>query len=523
MASDEGKDFTQWRASEETNIDSPKCRPAALYSDKGSPKSMEARSVLESAIHAHAQFLQLNGHDERSKSWPATARNNEPFSVLQRRIKSFKRRSQRIDAGRNEALAIRSELKFLRKNYRQQHKFVDESQKKLNEHIELVIKSDDFVTTRDDLIVLYGHARADYLDLTEQSGKLQALEDRLADLDVSLQAQEKLLSQNAERILGLLRHLDPATRDEGEEQEAPILQGAPTDQFSTEDDADYAASESSLGHPLLEEYFEVAGDVTVAKQRLTELLKEQQEQRTHRIFQEDQGMVLEETESAFEARCASERENADRNIQAAILLKDQLRSRCLATGIDPDKHRHAGSQDHEIEDVSSQDGTHRVRLHLNYGRPASIPVILTEAGEFGDVVEVDQRQISIPEVAQNVKRWIDRIDGESIEPLLDHVNTMDGPQQDPDATQVSDWRKELEQYLIEHGSAKIFTKLAAYGIELPFSSKEEFDRIAIAANSTLSNHSRSSSESELGRLIKAQFSYSELLAEFGDLFRGRQP
>jgi hypothetical protein len=92
----------------------------------------------------------------------------------------------------------------------------------------------------------------------------------------------------------------------------------------------------------------------------------------------------------------------------------------------------------------------------------------------------------------------------------------------PTSSHIDFLRRELEQYLLKHGSAEVIGQLSTLGIELPSSTKENIDHMATRARSTLSDRSRTSSESRLSALLKTGIHRSELKAKLSEAPRGRQ-
>ena len=484
-------------------------------------KHVESLNLHIVAAHAAAE--------ERANSWPAAPRS-QPYNILQKRIESFQRRSNRLDATREEAFAIRMELKFFRSNYRHQHKHVDESQRTLNDHVELMVRNDDFVSTRENLLFLYGRARGDYLGLEDQSGKLQALEDRLTDLEATMRNMENQLTNNSEKILGILRHLNPAARDKGEKQEVPHTIGASTDQFSSDEEKDHVSSISSHVHPLLEEYWDKAGDVKVAKSRYIEVLKDHEDRRVQRNHQEDQGTVLELSEADFDLICEAERNAAHKAIRDAIGVRDQAKAECFEHGINPDQYRNVGD---ELDDVVDESTLVAEAGEFDHMKPTSIhypsglyhapgpPVILTMTSPNGEAVVVNEIQAEQPSINEDVERWIESVPPQQADQLL-QSNTDGVPPTSAGPIDVERLRWELEQYLARYDSADLFARLASYGIDLPSSTKQDMGRMASHAKSALSGTSRSSSESRIPALLKMNIPHAEIIAGISEAARGRR-
>jgi hypothetical protein len=396
------------------------------------------------------------------------------------------------------------DLKFYRNNYRQQHKFVDESQRNLNDHIERMLKSDDLVNTRDDYLFYYGRARDDYFRLEELSSHVQALENELTTLEETIERLELQLKVTSEKILSLLRHQDPTTRDEGEYRDVNNALGAPTEQFSSDEGEDRASTTASHSNPLLDDYFDKAGNVKVEKGRLLELYKEHEEKRELRIHQQDQGMELPLTDAAFKNECDLEVKAARQAVQDAIILKQRAKQACRNRGIEPDQHRHASEMpDDDGDEQIDPEQSLPLRLHLGHAEKTGPYTILTRTGPFGEIVVVDDDQPELPPVTETVERWIDSMDQTQIEPLLQQITSEEMTPKSESPSRVALLTQELEPYFTKREDAETIAQLVVRSLELPQGPKQEMDQVASSAgSSTLLNHSRSSSESRLTAFVK---------------------
>ena len=485
------------------------------------PDSLHASTELKGKKHHPPQLLHPHGPDnvdapeKRSTSWPA-ARRSQGFVPLQKRIESFQRRSDRLASLRERAFSIRMELKFLRNNYRQQHKFVDESQRNLNDHIEQMMKSDDFISTRDEYLLYYARARDDYLRLEEQSSKLQAFENDLTNVEETIERQEKQLRQTSDRILRVLHHLGPTTRDEGDERDVPNTLVAPSEYFSSEDEGDHESTKSSHGNPLLDDYFDKAGNVKVAKGRLLELFKEHEDKRADRIHQQDQGVDLLDSDADFERQCEIERKAAEKDIQHAIILRDKAKATCRENGIDPDLHRHASEILDDAVDGSTAISNsqaqqpHRIRLHLSQNDTPGPSTIVTKTGPFGEAMVVDDDQPDLPPVEDTVERWFESMD-QQINESLEQVRPGDTTPRKDSPSRLALLTHELEPYFAKREDAETIAQLVARRLEPTPLVKLDKEQLAPSTGSYTSfNHSRSSSESRLTAYVTTKKASSQL-------------
>ena len=512
------RDITKTQSERDQKADSPLGVTEEDDSILVIPDSLLASTDLEEKKRHRPHFLQPHGPDgvdpPRSTSWPAVPRSQAVFP-LQKRIESFQRRSDRLKAARERAFSIRMELKFLRSNYRQQHKWVDESQRNLNDHIERMMKSDDFITTRDDYLLYYGRARDDYLRLEEQSSKLQARENDLTILEESIERQETQLKQTSDRILGVLRHLDPTTRDEGEERDAVNTLVAPSEHFSSEDDGDRAGTTSSLGDPLLDDYFDKAGNVKVAKGRLLEVFKEHEEKRADRIHQQDQGVELLDSDADFEHDCETERKAAEKAIHDAILLRDNAKATCRKNGIDPDLHRHTSEiLDDVVDGIAAIHSPQSqqpppTRLHLSHTDHPGPSTIVTKTGPFGEAM-VDDEKPDLPPVVDTVERWFESMD-QQINESLEQVRPEENTPRKESPSRLALLTHELEPYFAKREDAETIAQLVARRLEPTPLVKLDAEQLAQSTGSYTSfNHSRSSSESRLTAFVSSKKASSQL-------------
>ena len=487
--------------------------------------SMRASMDVKRESRRRAQFPQLpdpeidQGPRVSSRSW-STGPRYQTFGVLERRIKSFQRRSDQLEAKREEALGIRVQLKFLRNNYRQQHVFVDESQRCLNNHIDEIIRLDDFVTTRENLTFYYGRARGDYLGLQEQSDTLQALEDKLTQIDSTIVTWEAQLRVRSEKMLDKLRQIDRSAYGEGDEFKAHHLQGAATDEVSTDEDLDMISSEASSCNPLLEDYFDKAGDVGVHKSRLMELLKDQEERCIQRDLQLDQGVTADIPDLEFNLMCFAEREAADEAIRNAVTVREAVRARCLEAGLNPDEYRRAAEEGDEISEKSEEAKEIRLIRPAHFSSHAERnSLIAIGAGPDGEAIQIDVQQAEAPRVTETVQQWIESIDEDHIEPLLGQV-AAENTSTKRDPLHTVRYRRELAQYLVKHGSAEVIARLARYGIDLPSSTREGMDRAANYSRMSISDRSRASSESRLSTLLRSNIHHVQLISDISGAARG---
>lgn len=474
----------------------------------------------------------VGGGEARSRSWPPAPRA-PALANLQKSIETFQRRLKRLDAEREQAMLTYMELKFLRDTYQKQHKFVDESQLSFVNHVEHMIQTNDFNTTRGELFSRYGKARGDYHDLKTQSTSLQSLEDQLYSLEESIRQREQTLAGTSEKLLWWLQHLNPDSRDVEENQGMSYAAGDLTENFSLDQDSAPATAASSEGDPLLEHYFDSAGWVKVYRRRLNEVLKEHEERRVQRMQLEDQGNDLLPPEAEFEQACTEERTAAETAIKDAINRRDHAWHECIRHGINPDDHRNATSDtliappDEVVIPNGLINQPSDVELGLTFESTNDIPVTFLKTGPQGEIIlAADDDSPDPGQTTSNVEQWIESVEEPPLPPMLGRLGENNNTprrrssptpsRRSPTALHVTEQDKE---YLLRHGGTDIFSRL---GLELPISHQRNVKpetRNARSAN--MSDHSRSSSESRISVLLKSNLSQDELKAQLLDA-RGRR-
>jgi hypothetical protein len=139
---------------------------------------------------------------------------------------------------------------------------------------------------------------------------------------------------------------------------------------------------------------------------------------------------------------------------------------------------------------------------------------------------VEESNPDMSHVTDSVERWIESVEEEHISPLLDHIGAEEAtprrrspPSPGRNIAPSFNVSERDKEYLMRHGGTDLLSRL---GLEVPISYKIDKEmNIGNARSTTMSDHSRSSSESRISALLKSDISQEELRAQLWDV-RGRR-
>lgn len=104
--------------------------------------------------------------------------------------------------------------------------------------------------------------------------------------------------------------------------------------FSSMDSRTSQVSEANALHPILESYYDKAGDVGLIGEELADLDIEYEETRGSRLFIAERGDSLSMSNSKFEENYRHAREQIEQRLSVAVEEANELRQRCIDEGID---------------------------------------------------------------------------------------------------------------------------------------------------------------------------------------------
>ena len=91
--------------------------------------------------------------------------------------------------------------------------------------------------------------------------------------------------------------------------------------------------------PLIQDYFSKMGDISIIRERLSELETEHVEERAHLLFQSDRGIPLELSEQDFEDRYTRNHTRMESALNAAVNEAELAKAACLNAGLYPEAYR----------------------------------------------------------------------------------------------------------------------------------------------------------------------------------------
>ena len=401
-----------------------------------SPDTAEVRDADSTRLRPQqTQQSQIPGHlssEDRSASWPAVS-GGQHIPIFRKRVQAYLRRSSKLDRRRDRVLFLRKQVVYEREEYRNKLRFVEESQRKFFEHLDSMMRNENFVASRPRLNGIYGEARADYLLLEEQLRKTRRLEDQLNQLEYSMQEREKTLTATAAKLLAVLRKFDPSKRDAKDLHELGASLAASTDEPSTSEYvADSTDTEPSVTPSALADFYDKAGDVNVMKDRLLEVDTENRDMLTRRMMQEDQGSNMSYADPEFE-QYQAERKAAERELDEAISAREHALAICLEQGIDPEAVKSGSPDLPEMVTTSTTAPERRIRnqrakSRITEGAFEISPGLLITPEILGDKIldTTEQEESESKNKATDlVALWIDSIDETQTNPWLEQLNATE--------------------------------------------------------------------------------------------------
>lgn len=236
---------------------------------------------------------------------------------LREMTSTFLRRYAKLNPLREKVLLLRSRTKFQWEHCRDYGRFVSDSQSAFIDEASANANPDKLKSLCDQVLV-------DYKAQNELGGKAADMETELGNSEFAMQKKEASLAGIAENMLRLLNELTLPG------------QGAST----TADDAgsqSHPSAPSSVDqHPLLQHYFDKAGNVSVLRERLGDLEMEFEEARANRQFQREHDLPLEVADEEFEGFYLHRRTQAAEALAEAIRVAELAKQVCLIEGLDPD-------------------------------------------------------------------------------------------------------------------------------------------------------------------------------------------
>ena len=262
-----------------------------------------------------------SSHAETESLMQHAAQHAEHLTALSYAASSFSRRYNKFAPLRAEILLLRSRVEFEWMVCADQRRFVSESQDAFAREATLLCDSlpPEYSTAK--LLSLQAQVVRDHKRQAENLMRTSDTETELSHLEFALQQKEFRLAQAAQRIADVLSQLN-----------LPEPGGSPP---STQPSV---VNEKEVP-PLVQYYFDKAGDVGVEREKIMELELQHREERESRIFQEDQDTILQVSEEEFEEIFNKQLAEAEAALAEALRRAENAKQVCIDSNLDPDLYR----------------------------------------------------------------------------------------------------------------------------------------------------------------------------------------
>lgn len=272
----------------------------------------------------------------------------QQYKSLEKSITSFLRRHDRLASLRAESLLLRSRMEFEWTVCVDQRRFVAESNEKFMREATNLCESltagpiPGFSTAK--LRGALDVMRRDHQRQAEHYARTYDTETQLSKLEYDLQQKEYRLAQAAQQVASLIHDFELGIPGASE----------PSVIASMVDHDDLPI--------LVEYYFDKAGDVGIAREKITDLEIDHREETERRIFQEDQGLALPESDKEFEETFKKRLTEAETELAAALRKAGNAEQVCRDAGLDPDLYRSGLRSNLEAESVERISNDHELKV-----------------------------------------------------------------------------------------------------------------------------------------------------------------
>lgn len=163
--------------------------------------------------------------------------------------------------------------------------------------------------------------------------------------------------------------------------------------------------------PLLSQYFDTAGDITLLQEKLMETEYEHLREKATREHREDQGKIFEVSDEAFKEEYMETCRSINEQLIIAIETAQRLKEQCLMDGMDPDEWRKKHSEESEFPANASHHRSQK-SFSTRHLRPSAMPVFHTQNSTQGDsLFHTGQHQpifqlIDPEDPLERVKDWV---------------------------------------------------------------------------------------------------------------------
>nr|OQO30909.1 hypothetical protein B0A51_03192 [Rachicladosporium sp. CCFEE 5018] len=293
-----------------------------------------------------------------NKSPPLSRR----LMTLHAATESFARRNERLKRARNIDLSYGTELHHRWESCAHARRHYDESTTRLMQALDAVTKKVSLKRSAPKLKPLYDQVEADQVALKEQSAETKLL--------------EIARSEHTVKVLGLEKQLDlaiHAIRVSLDDDEAVSRSASPGPSISS---AISTFTTAPHNHPLLEQFYDKAGDVNVMRERISDYQGSYMDDREQRIFLLDQDRPVDITDADFEAAYSMGLKQLEQDLAEAITEREIAFRDCAEAGIVIPT-----TIEQELSDAGSDvtDQPYRPPRDPNIGSGAITPMSLTIA------------------------------------------------------------------------------------------------------------------------------------------------
>lgn len=315
------------------------------------------------------------------------------FAELREVAADFSRRSTSLQSLREHVLLLRSRARDQWNQCQDYQRFVEDSQ-------HAFAKAASEGTDSNQLTKLHEQVLSDHQAHNELCNQFIRMEAEIGDLEFSLGEKEAAvgsMARSMSRLLGDLGFHDPSDFVSAIESR-PI---SPSEGHSSTD-----------LHPLLQEYFDKAGDLNVFYERLGEVDSEFEDARLHMHHEQEQDRPVGISEAELESLYQHERSQIVAELETSSKLVEAAKVACLQEGLDPDnfRDRNAGKRSLDqprFEESPDESPTPSTDQEV-------FPVLVQTTAETESLNLHNQRfppgGDSAPPISDRIQNWVEGIE-----------------------------------------------------------------------------------------------------------------
>ncbi|TKA58181.1 hypothetical protein B0A49_12249 [Cryomyces minteri] len=237
-------------------------------------------------------------------------------------VRKVLRQQEKVAALRDSVLTMRAGVKNQRQNVAQHRRHALDDLAGLMKTLNIAFATGTVEEAGEDLNLVYENVQTSIGELGSQEGQVEDLEDQLSILEYRLHQREGELYTSLKEVF--VQSLHDLHDDINMETNTTTV--SPGEEGS-----------SDSIPPLLAEYYDKVGDVTVMRERIEELESEHHQVLDGYEARLRVGGVISESDKTFLLNYKQEHQAMLRDLENAQRLASGLREQCIESGLNPDQ------------------------------------------------------------------------------------------------------------------------------------------------------------------------------------------